>query len=77
MTIALEVTLRKALSREITLDVSFGAEAGITMLFGPSGVILGPATLATTVALLETWSHRAGPADTRKERGANDALTPD
>ena len=28
-------------------------------LFGPSGIVLGPAILAVTVAILEVWHRRA------------------
>jgi molybdate transport system ATP-binding protein len=37
MTSALQVSIRKTLAPAFTLDVSFSAPAGITMLFGPSG----------------------------------------
>jgi molybdate transport system ATP-binding protein len=37
MTSVLQVSIRKTLAPAFTLDVSFSAPAGITMLFGPSG----------------------------------------
>lgn len=44
----LEVTVKKTLSPAFTLDVSFTAPAGVTMLFGPSGA--GKTTLLECVA---------------------------
>ncbi len=46
--LALQVKVRKTLSAAFTLDVSFTAPAGITMLFGPSGA--GKTTLLDCIA---------------------------
>ncbi len=40
-----------------TLPVFFAILGGLA-LFGPSGIILGPVTLAVTVALIEVWRRR-------------------
>src|ERR1051326_8938868 len=48
MTPALEVSIRKTLSPDFTLEVSFTAAPGITMLFGPSGA--GKTTLLDCIA---------------------------
>jgi molybdate transport system ATP-binding protein len=46
--LALQVSVRKTLSPAFTLDVSFAAPAGTTMLFGPSGA--GKTTLLDCIA---------------------------
>jgi len=38
---------------------AFMAIIGGLIVFGPSGLILGPVTLTVTVLLLEVWQHRA------------------
>ena len=48
MTSTLEVSIRKELAPEFSLDVSFAAPPGITMLFGPSGA--GKTTLLDCIA---------------------------
>lgn len=48
MTSLLDISIRKTLSPEFALDVSFSAPVGITMLFGPSGA--GKTTLLDCVA---------------------------
>jgi predicted PurR-regulated permease PerM len=37
---------------------AFMAIIGGLIVFGPSGLILGPVTLTVTVLLLEIWQHR-------------------
>jgi molybdate transport system ATP-binding protein len=48
----LSISVRKQLSDEFALDVSFSAEPGVTMLFGPSGA--GKTTLLDCIAGLLT-----------------------
>ncbi len=46
--------------------LAFISVVGGLMLFGPSGLILGPVALTITVELLAIWRHRAEPSSDRQ-----------